>query len=201
MHRSNSIQIILSLIIFAIGALIGLFLITASVVANLEATFYGFMRVTNEQLPRLQCPVLVTQSMSDEVILSLSNNSDNPAQQVVRVQISSPGPFIDEQNQLVLQPGESQQFSWTFTKDNVDLKRFIFISVLVYDASGSPHQSTCGMVYLDIPQLSGDTVLALLVLLSGVMLVAKNSKTQTYLMEKFRSRKVSKTYLVLVRGR
>lgn len=35
---------------------------------------------------------------------------------------------------------------------------------------------------------------------SGVMLVAKNSKTHTDLMEQFRSRQVSKTYLVLVQG-
>ncbi len=171
MHKSNSSQIILGLILFAVGALIGLILITGSVVANLEATFYGFVRVTKEQLPNLQCPVLITPSQSDKVTLSLTNNSSNPAKQVMRVDISSPGPFIQEQSQLVLQPGETQHFDWTLTRDNVDLTRFIFISVLVYDASGSPRQSTCGMLYLNIPRLSGGAALALLVLLSGILMV------------------------------
>jgi hypothetical protein len=171
MHKSNPSQIILGLIIFAIGAVLGIILITGSVVANLESTFYGFVRVTKEQLPTLQCPVFITPSQSDKVTLSLTNNSNNPARQVMHVEISSPGPFIQEQNPLVLQPGETQHFDWTLTKENVDLKRFIFISVLVYDASGSPRQSTCGMLYLNIPLLSGRAVLALLVLLSGILMV------------------------------
>lgn len=176
----------ISLLIYAIGILIGMALTSSTVVADIEATFYGFMTFTNTPLNSLRCPIFVTQVGTNTVKASVTNKTKLIARPALRVNFSNPGPLITEQTRLELQPGETQKFEWTVSQENVDLKNFIFVNVLVYASYDNPaRQSTCGMIFLDIPRIPGWLLLTLLVLIFGLFTITgyvlweKNARSLT----------------------
>lgn len=173
------------LILFAIGILLGLALTASAVIPDVEATFYGFKTITNKQLTSLRCPVIVTRAGTNTVQASVTNTTKKTAKPILRVNLSNPGPLTPEQTIFELQPGETRKFEWTVSQDNVDLENFIFVNVLVYSFYDIPaRQSTCGMLYLDIPLIPGWLLLFLLLFifvlltLFGYLSWEKNNQAQ-----------------------
>jgi hypothetical protein len=163
----------LGLLLYAVGILIGVALIGSIIFADIEATFYGFKTITNKSLSSLRCPVFVTRDGQNKIKASVTNTTDKIAKPIMRVNFSNPGPLTPEQSIFELQPGETRKFEWTVSQENIDLGNFIFVNVLVYSFYSVPaRQSTCGMVYLDIPIISGTLLLVLLVFFFGLFTVA-----------------------------
>jgi len=166
-------QKVIGILIFAMGILIGIALTGSAVFADIEASFYGFRTITNKSLNSLRCPILVTRVGKNTIKASVTNKTDKIAKPIMRVNFSNPGLLTPEQIIFELQPGETRKFEWTVSQENVDLKNFIFVNVLVYSFYSNPaQQSTCGMTYLDIPMISGSLLLILLVFFFGLFTIA-----------------------------
>jgi len=141
--------------------------------ADLEATFYGFERLTNERLTTLQCPVLMTVTETGTISAAVSNLSDVTVKPKLRIYVSGPGLFRAADVQITLDPGKTQQVYWTVTSEDVDYKFLIMAKVLAFPYYMAPtREGTCGILVLNLSNLTGSQVFdfALAVALSGLLI-------------------------------
>jgi hypothetical protein len=161
--RTRTRQIIrfLSILLFSAGILLGLALAGSAAWADLEAKFYGFEKMGDQALSGLRCPVVMTASETGTVSVTLTDPTDKPLQLMARADISNPIQIRTERKTLSLAPGEKNQLSWAVTSDDVDLDFFIFVKVSTYPTAASPfRESTCGIVVVNLPSLTGNQVFA-----------------------------------------
>lgn len=156
----------LSILIFAIGVLIGLTLATLGTWTDFEASSYDFARNTNTPLNGLRCPILLNRNETGTVSLTVSNTTDKLLTPSVKTQISTrddPNSFLES---IRLAAGESKRLEWTIGPENIDLEYFIFAKALVYASYPIPNrEATCGTFIMDLP-FGGTSFLILMVTLS-----------------------------------
>jgi hypothetical protein len=141
------------------GILLAIALAAAGTWADLEASFYGFPKYGNISLPGFECPVLMTASEVGSVTLTLKNPTDRPVKFAAQVDISNPGPAREERTSALLAPGEKKRVDWTVTSADVDLGFFIFVKAATYPTYPYPYrQSTCGILVLNVPGVTGNLV-------------------------------------------
>jgi hypothetical protein len=161
MDKKPSLNIprVFGMLLFLFGILAGLLLATVITWANFEAVFYGFDRLSNEQLGTLRCPLLMTTNDTRTVSAEFSNPGDKPAQFIARTDISTVGPLQRTDELLSFAPGERKKLTWTVNADNLDLEYFIFVKTYQYPSSaGGTREATCGIFVLPLSFVSGDTV-------------------------------------------
>lgn len=142
--------------LFIVGAAIGFFLSVGAVWANLEASFYGFNKLTNERLDSLRCPPYMTINETATISVRLTNTTDRTINQLVRAQFSTPALIISTDTARSMPPGATEVFSWQVDRNNVDLERFVFASVYRFSNYPMPaQQSICGIFVLPLPWLTG----------------------------------------------
>ena len=157
---------ILSLLIFAVGVLIGLTIAILATWPDFEASSYDFARNTNTPLNGLICPIILNRNETGKVSLRVSNTTDKLLTPSVKTQISTSDLPISSLESLRLAAGESKKLEWTIGPSNIDLHYFIFAKALVYASYPIPNrEATCGTFIVDLP-LSGTTFLILMVTLS-----------------------------------
>ncbi len=140
------------LILYGAGGIIGLVIVVLSTWADLEAQFYGFDRRASAVLTGVSCPVWMTPTEQAQVTLRLSNPTDRRLSPVVRTAISTPLLPEVSLRRVDLEPGESATLTWTIGPQHIDLKRFIFVDVLVYAAYPLlDRQTMCGVLILPLP--------------------------------------------------
>lgn len=156
----------MSILIFAIGVLIGLTLATLATWPDFEASSYDFARNTNTPLNGLRCPILLNRNETGTVSLTVSNTTDKLLTPSVKTQISTrddPNSFLES---IRLAAGESKRLEWTIGPENIDLEYFIFAKALVYASYPIPNrEATCGTFIMDLP-FGGTSFLILMVTLS-----------------------------------
>jgi len=163
----------LAIFLFLLGMLFAMALAGVAAWTGLEATFYGFERLTNERLTTLRCPVLMTVTETGAISATVSNLSDVTVEPKMRIYVSGPGPFRTVDSQITLAPGETQQVHWTVTSEDVDYKDLIMVKVLAFPYyKFSTREGTCGILVLNLPNLTGSQVFdfALVVALSGLLI-------------------------------
>jgi hypothetical protein len=169
-------------ILFSFGIITGILLYTVIAWASFEAVFYGFAKLSSEQLGTLRCPFLMTAAEEGIVSAEFTNPRDRSVQVLVRADISTPGAARREQELLSLSSGETRRMEWTVNAENVDLDTFIFVKAYQYPSyiSGT-RESTCGVFVLPIPFLTGNQVFvvtlatSLLSILVGLALWDRNT--------------------------
>jgi hypothetical protein len=145
-------------LVFSIGTLLGLALAGAATWGDLEAAFYGFQKMGDKPLRTLKCPVIMTSSETGEISATFKNPQDRPVQLMLRTDLSGPT-LTTERTRLALAPGERKQADWTVTRDNIDLRYFIFAQVSSYPVYPFPfRQATCGIMVMNLPGLSGNQI-------------------------------------------
>ncbi len=153
--------------LFALGILLGCILAAGLIWAQLEADFYGFPSYSDQRLDALSCPHLMTFQEHAEIRLRVRNPGNTSLNQMVRIEISAPGPLISKQEVLTLSPGEEKEISWPISaQENLDLALFIFARAYRYPTYlARMAQDTCGILVLPLPG-RGNVLLWLWILLT-----------------------------------
>lgn len=155
----------LGLLLFVIGALLGLGLAGIAIWGDLEATLFDrtMELLSDASLKGLHCPMLLTTDESGTVSATIKNPLDRPAEFRVRIHVSRYLTLLRESDSWVsLAPGERQRVEWTVTPDDVVYDHLILVKVLQYPRYPLPSRlGSCGVVVVDLPILSGGQILAL----------------------------------------
>ncbi len=160
--------------LFAFGVLLGCILAGGLIWAQLEADFYGFPSYSDQRLEGLSCPYLMTPQEQAEIRLRLRNPGKTPLNQMVGIEISTPGPLFSKREVLSLLPGEEKVVTWPISAQrNRDLGFFIFARAYRYPTYLAPMaQATCGILVLPLPGW-GDVLLQLWILLTGSLILPR----------------------------
>lgn len=161
MDKKAKIKRSAGMMLFSLGILLGMALAGGAAWADFEAVFYGFHKLADKPLPGLRCPVLMTFSETGTVAATFANPADRPIQLMVRTDVSGRARMRSERTTLALAPGETKQAHWIVTSDDIDLGFFIFVQVSSYPAYPLPFRgSTCGILVLNLPLLTGGQIFA-----------------------------------------
>lgn len=161
MKKNRLIFRILGALVFAAGFLAGAGLFVASTWADVEAAQYGFARYGKAPTSALRCPMLVTGTGYGAATFLYENTSDRSIRPSVRFQASGLASFDEENYRLELAPGQSQQVRMELDAGNIVLGNYIFVKVFTFASYPLRDvEQTCGMLYLDLPQVSGAAVVA-----------------------------------------
>lgn len=177
------------LVIYVLGALLGLTVAIMATWSDLEAAFYGFDRRASTPLQNLHCPILLNRKETGVVSVNISNTTDRKLSPAVRAEFSSRLTAISTLDSVELAPGESKSLEWTIGPENIDLKRFIFSKVLVFASYPLPdREATCGTFVVDLP-IPGGVLLFLMVTLGlagmgGGWFMLDRSRLQSIQLEK-----------------
>ena len=175
----------LSIVLFFMGTILGMVLFGSIVVANMEATFYfGGIKLAEEDLKTLQCPVIITPLDRSAVTATITNTTNKTIKPLYRMNISSDG----EISRLVettptIAPGETSQVEWAVDPGDSIYGNLILVKVMQYKTIKTPsREGTCGTLLLDIPYLTGNQVLftgifsSLVLMGAGIFLWLKGNK-------------------------
>jgi len=112
------------ILLFWVGILLGMALVGSAVWADIEATFYGFVKMGDKAL-NLRCPVFLTAAEPGEFASIFKNPNAKPMQLMVRTDVSGSREIRTARTTYTLAPGEKKQVRWPVTSEDVDLGFFI----------------------------------------------------------------------------
>jgi len=164
---------ILSVLIFAIGILMGMALTAGTVVASLESDFYfGPGYPSDEGLKTLKCPVVMTSQEVGVISVNLVNTTDKTIEPMIQLEISNPGMFENPREKYPIESGATRKIQWQVTSDNAVFGRLILIRAYQFPTYRTPSRSgTCGILMIDLFGLSGDQILTLIFTVSVLSMV------------------------------
>jgi hypothetical protein len=164
--RNKHMAMMFYTLVYGLGVLMGLFLVTVGAWAGMESAFYGFPRLAEAGLGGFSCPILMTRNEAAAISLTLSNPTSQKISPAVKVEISTPALPEEFLETFELAPGETKKLDWRVDAENIDLERFIFAKFLLYSAYPlTSREATCGIFILDLPG-SGRVLLPTLATLS-----------------------------------
>jgi hypothetical protein len=173
MIKNSKFYFISSIFLFSLGLLIGLFLWTGSVWADLEG--YMFQPATHAKRTEfnLQCPTLITPSDFGIISIGIENSYDKDVRKVVRG-YKSLGYVIyiaSDETSLELKPGESEVVHWYIYPEDAAWDRFVLFRVNIISSRGvSLTTASCGVMLINVPYLKSNQFF-LLALLLGTLLI------------------------------
>jgi hypothetical protein len=162
-QSSNKARRTLGMILYCLGILITLALSVITVWGDLEASLFDVSIRAERGLNSLNCPVLITSHETGQISASFQNTSQQPVNRAIRAHISQGfiTLFREENLQLPLQPGERQSWTWYVTADDAAYGSLILVRVSTLRQAPMPSESsTCGILVLNIPWVSGGMVVA-----------------------------------------
>ena len=133
-------------VLFLAGIALGLALAAATIWANFEAVFYNYTQLAYDEFKGLHCPALMTTSETAAITATFNNPSNNIIYPYYEVQLSTPGPLQKFENQISVEPHQSQTVKWTVDSSNIDLGNFVIVKLTVLPlGTDSTRQTTCGI--------------------------------------------------------
>jgi hypothetical protein len=154
---------IFSIFLYIIGAVSTLFLGIMVTWAQFETTFYGFPTLNEDHSLPLSCPLVMTSHETSTITTTLENKTDREIRLLVRADISSSWRIRSEREFIRVPEGASQQVSWQVDVNDMDYGRFIMARVYQYASyKTTMKDAMCGIVMLDVPFLTGNQVLVIL---------------------------------------
>ncbi|MBN2045249.1 MAG: hypothetical protein JW757_09535 [Anaerolineales bacterium] len=167
---------LLAAVLFAIGVLVGMVLIGASVYADFESSLFNVFLSSASSPHWIKCPILLSSGEDGVVITRLKNREDVPIRRFLHVNISRGHLTLmrgDEQF-LELAPGEMLAMEWEVTGKDAVYGHLIFAKVLFSKEDQTPLQlGSCGILVLDLPWgLKGQTVIYTLGIISFICITA-----------------------------
>jgi hypothetical protein len=147
----------LGIILFYAGILAGMVTFILMNWAYFEAYFYfGYTAPADKSLTNLRCPLLLTAEEEGQVTASITNNADRDLTIPVRTEFSYYGASTLDKVTYPVAMGQTQNLSWTVTKDNMVFGHLILARVFVYSSFTLPSRSaTCGTVVVGLPGVTG----------------------------------------------
>lgn len=187
MTQKSKIYFISGIVVFSLGLIIGLFLWTGSVWADLEG--YMFQPATHAEKSEfyLDCPNLITKSDFGIISIGIENEYDKNVRKLVRG-YKSLGYLIyvaSDETSLDLKPGESEVMHWYIYPEDAAWNRFILFRVnIISSRVVGLTTASCGVMLINVPFLKSNEFFLLALLLAslliglGIFLVYKSSMMQ-----------------------
>jgi hypothetical protein len=172
MKTKNNFLTGLGLILFFVGALIGILFFAGLVWPSLEANFYfGYNGGADTKL-RLICPRILTPADNAVLTAVVTNKTDRTISPKFEAQIS--GPIIQTiRTTPAIEAGQTVDLRWEVNGEDVAFGHLIMTQVYQFAAYKTPTAtSTCGSLYLFIPWLAGNVVYVILFILSMALIIA-----------------------------
>jgi hypothetical protein len=161
----------LGYLLFAIGFVVGLWLMGGIVWANLEASLFGSGDI-GENLTSLRCSLLVTSTENAQARVTLSNPLDRPIKRFVRWRVAQRHLLlVDEQRDTVsLEPGAKENVVHEIAaSEGVYGGRFLMVNAFVGSTYPLPAlDGSCGVWVLSFPWMNGTLLLLLANLLAVI---------------------------------
>lgn len=184
MSLKVKILFVFSIIFFVMGLLIGLFLWTGSVWADLEGYMFQPATYAERAKENLQCPNLITSSDFGVISMGFENPYDRNLKLVVRGN-KTLGFLIyvaTDENVFELKPGESKVVHWYIYPEDAVWNRFVLFRANIISSYGSSlSTASCGVMVIKFPFLNSNQFFLLALLLgtlllgSGVFLMYRSS--------------------------
>ena len=171
MRSKNKFLSQLGLILFFVGALVGILFFAGLVWPSLEANFYfGYSGGADTKL-RLSCPRIVTPQDKALVRAAVSNKVDRPISPRFQTQIS--GPIMQViQSQYTIEPGQTIYPTWEVGSNDLAFGHLIIAQVNQYASYKTPTAAAaCGSLFLFVPRLTGGQIYDLALVISMGLVV------------------------------
>ncbi|HEY70093.1 MAG TPA: hypothetical protein G4O08_05865 [Anaerolineae bacterium] len=169
----------LAILLFIIGAVIGIALEGITIVGDFEAMRFGATYRFDAPLKNLACPIIITDKETSRVSVTLTNTSNRAIDFRFRTYISQgSATLITEDNTaLPLEAGETGAIYWTITPDDVAFERLILVKIRRFPRYDFPaSEGACGVLYVKTTLLTGNQIffslatIALVCMFVGVVL-------------------------------
>ena len=150
---------------------------------DMESVAYGFTRYTEETLPSLSCPAMMTVLDREPVTLRLHNPLEKAITRTVKIEVTGKYEIISINERVQLQPKETKTLSWEIGKENIDIKHLILVRAFAYPVSSlKMKEATCGTFVMNLPITGGPLIfyttlgLAVVGVGMGIWLWRRNSE-------------------------
>jgi len=164
----------LSILIFIIGVLIGLFLFGYAVWGDFEAAIFDSL-ITEEGKTRISCPVIINNTESGNVKLVIRNPTDEPIVNRVWTKITNGAiSILDESRERYdLQPGDKETLEWEVNADNaVYGGRLILVKIrsdVTYPLTD--REGSCGIIVVNTSAITGVQIVGIVLATSIIFIV------------------------------
>lgn len=173
MTLGKSLIRILSVVIFIIGVVVGLFVFGVAVWADFEATMFDSL-INEKGTVRISCPVVINDSETGEVNLTISNRTDEPIKNRIWTKITEGAiSLIDESRERYdVAPGEDIELSWTVYPDGAVYNGRLILVKIRTDPTYPliNRQGSCGILVISETNLSGNQFLITVVSISIIFM-------------------------------
>ena len=155
----------LGIISFTASILVGFVMLVLMNWANFEAYFFfGYTAPADTTLTTLKCPLLMTTADTGNISIRLTNTTSLDLSPMIRTEISYYGAARSDSNNYPLAAGETRNFSWMVSPDDMVFGHLILARVYVYSAYTLPSRdNTCGIVVVNLPGLTGIQLFVILI--------------------------------------
>jgi hypothetical protein len=177
-----------SILLFSLGVVIGLFLAGEAIWANFELPFYfdynyASVRLTGQNYSKLSCPFILTTSETGRILVDIPNTTDKPIDVLFQAEISYLGGIArNYEVKPSIPPGETHQVEFEVNAKDIVFHSFILVKTYQFPTYKTPSRlGSCAILMLPIPFLSGDQAFILFLLViggliaSGLVLWIKNN--------------------------
>lgn len=162
-----------SIFLFVFGLLLALSLAIVAIWPDLEASLFDAAMTAQESLDALKCPLIISGGRSEEITATFANPFERKVRFQVRSRISAGFVTLirQESTLLELEPGETQELSWPVSREDAAFGRIVLARVHALRSNlVPPRDSSCGILVLDLPGLSGRQLVTAVLLASLVSL-------------------------------
>lgn len=170
MKRKQAITRVVAALVFSVGLLSGVLLIGASVWGDVEAAMFDTtLMIHRKRSLALHCPVFMATTETGTVSASFGNPLDRPVEFKIRTHVSEGFVTLMREidTELDLAPGETKKVAWPVNAEDAAYGHVVLVKTLLFGQYPLPARlGSCGILVLDLPCLSGNQLLAVMIGLS-----------------------------------
>jgi hypothetical protein len=166
MKSSNKIVSILAVSIYSIGIFVGMLVTGVAAWGDFESSLFD-SSVSEKGRLRISCPVVINPFEVAMVSAKFSNSMDDPIKNRLKMRISDGFVTLirQENDILLLEPGETQSRQWRVTADDAVFNGLLVMLKLrsnpTYPLIG--RQASCGILVVNTSVVSGGQLFAILI--------------------------------------
>jgi hypothetical protein len=173
MANRKPIYVILSLILFGAGVLIGIIFFASTVWSDYEAAMFDASLGGDKRFSSLKCPILINSNETGYIRVTVENPTDQPTERTIH--ISKSGGFISyvlkETQRIPLAPGEERLIEWPVTQQDAAWGHFILNRAFLVRRHPLPSLTgSCGVLTADLGIFTGNQVVVMVFLGSLVLM-------------------------------
>jgi hypothetical protein len=169
MENRKKISIILSLILYAAGVLIGIIFFAFTVWSDYEAAMFDASLGGDKRFSSLRCPILINSEETGYVSVTVENQTDQPTERTIH--ISKSGGFVTrvlkETQRIPLAPREERLIEWPVTQADAAWGHFILNRAFLVRRHPLPSLTgSCGILTANLGIFTGNQVVTIIFITS-----------------------------------